>query len=821
MKRFPVAVMAGSIGFLTACGGGSDSDGGDLTELAVNLSGSVALPEQMALVTPADDANRQAMRALPRAIKDTSTFASSSDYHATRQNVYVWLDAVEPISFIDDFLCFTGQSQPLAMNGEGNYVAWANAGRCFDEKDGSDQQQGSSGTAPTQYVTMVANASQADAESPLELSAWIEDYSGQSGEEHGPDAIKMKGQVTQTPSDANPYGVFTLTYGLLPTLSSSESEATGYGEVSSSATTDGGASFTLYQYDERQEDSGMVECTTTASVDYNETTETGVARTGRQCVMSSTGQATPWGNGAYALAVNSDYVHMAMANSYAGLSSPDSEMCLMRNEFNEVAWNYALFNAADGSKVNLNSGMQLKIDADGDGSGSDGNGFESWGHIGYWGSWREDGQTFDDGETVQQATYDGSTGNQFTVRKAPGRLVKNSIESVSLADLQGVQFNLWMNENDTYLLSTATDFNGDSDTTDGLELVVEVNDTNNGFEVVGIQNGWGDNGPEITEVNPAVAIATNADRSLHLWSNQLGGGVNFNTSHTKVRVFARSYVNGTETGTGELFESSSSADLVCLERCLKADVSATDIGSSADWAAVFEGGSSQTSVNYDFAQSNLTLVNDGGANAIGLASAVTTDNLESSMHWQWGLETGPMVPAGTATDASDFYTKVENGTITTFYHWETGLQPWQQQIVLLDGSNQPVNFDKPIAFKYVHEQTNDRNGSTDNIGAVFMLEYGGHGQLHGLPWMGDENGWYPMVSLADGTLLGASNQYVIKAVDVEQKMQSTSLSNCSNLPLTAPSQSIPTGIEQAVFSLGAMPDVSDLPPAVIDGEIVE
>jgi hypothetical protein len=78
-----------------------------------------------------------------------------------------------------------------------------------------------------------------------------------------------------------------------------------------------------------------------------------------------------------------------------------------------------------------------------------------------------------------------------------------------------------------------------------------------------------------------------------------------------------------------------------------------------------------------------------------------------------------------------------------------------------------------------------------------------------------------VINLKDGTMLGSSDQYIIKANDVEQRMQVVDDSNCSDLPLTAPSQGVPTGIAGAVFDIEDMPDIADQAPSVIDGEITE
>ncbi len=838
MNKLTLAGVISALALSTACSTSSTDDdtttdtptdtpstGGSTT--GISLTGAVALPEQMSLVT-AQTSSTGTTSSL-RAIHDTTGYASTSAYATHRQNVYVYLDAVEPISFIDSLLCFTNQSRPLLMAGEGDYISWNNAARCFDEKgsDGETQSQGGDTNQAPSYVTIVGNSTQASDTEPLIFKGWLEDYAGQSGDGNGPNAIKIRGEIRKTPTDDNPFGDFTLTYGLLPNIAATEADNEGKGEVISSETTDGGAAFTLFQVDTFEEQSQTITCTTQASVDYNDATESGLARTGRECTLAD-GSAAPFGNGTYALAVNTDYVHMASATSFANITAGtyQNEVCLARDDFNEVVWSYTLFNKADGSKVNINSGMQLKVDSDGDGSGTDSNGFESWGHIGYWGSWREDGEQFSNGESVQRATYDGSAGEAFTVKVAPGRLIKNSVEALNLSELDGVTFSTWLFESDNYLLSSAIDINNDSDTNDGFEVLLEANSTNDGFQIVGTRE-WQENGPTVTDINPAIAVPLNANAVLHMWSNQLGGNVRYLAGATKVRFFARSFVDGGETGTGELFESGNSVTLKCYERCV--DVNVTAAEATGNQKDVFVDGKfipNAGSQDYSFAQADLTL--KVGSDSVTFASGVTRDQLEQSPNWRWGLRSGAMIPSTAAsgiTNAGELYQAIESGTITEFYVWETGLDPWQQQTVLVNSSNEVVSFDRPITIKYTHESANDRNGGTAQNGMVYLLEYGGAGQLWGLPWVqdgsGDESRWFPVLSLKDGVILGNNDQYVIKAGEVEQKMAIVDDTNCADLPLTAPSQSIPTSVTGAVFDIGTMPTLSDETPSLIDGEPVE
>ncbi|WP_320825470.1 hypothetical protein [Reinekea sp.] len=802
----------------------SDTSSDDTTRLLI--SGNLALPEQMALVS-ASDTTDDATRALTSTRELISSaamdeIADDSDYKTQRQNIYVYLDASEPIDFIDNFLCYTGQVQTLAMKGQGNYTAWVDAG-CFEERDGSGQEQGTKDPAPA-YITTIANATMAEAEnSPLVINSWVPEFPTQGTKV----AIKMLGEVKETPTETNPYGIFSLTYGLLPTMDSPKANTLGYGEVISSRTEDGSSSFTLYQYDADRDDQGNpLKCTTVASVNYDETTQVGRARTATECLDASEVVDRDRSR-AFALSVNADLVHMATADTLDELGRDDVGVCLNRNTVKETAWGYGLYDL-DGSEIVVNSGVQLHIDADGDGQGTDTNGFESWGQMGYGGSWRQDGEAWTDGEMVQESTRGDSEGETYTVKVAPGKLIKNTIKSVLLSDLRDVVFEASLYESDLYTLSGVTDFNNDGDEDDFLTVLLQANDTNNGFKVVGIQTGWDESGPVIVATATPFALPLKTDVSLRLWSNQLGGDANYKSTSTTLPLTTRTFVNGSEVGTNELFSGVSVADLVCIERCLKADVGSAEIGSSADYAAVFVGDDARSTTSYDFAKAELTLVDDAGSNPVGLDTGLTQTDLDDSPHWSWGLQTGPMITRAVAsefgiTDADTYYTALDGGIIKTFYVWETGLKPWQQQTVLVDNTNTIVGFDRPIGIQYTHSTANDRNDDDAKDGAVFILEYGGKGQLNGLPWQNTNNHWGPVINLADGVIVADRDRdgidYMFKALDVEQSMTTALDADCAAMPFDAPSERIPTDITQRVFDLEGTPEITDATPSVISGVV--
>ncbi|MDB9894468.1 hypothetical protein OAC77_01755 [Reinekea forsetii] len=836
MLKIPLLTALACTFVLSACETPTDDTAAATTDTTTTddaarslISGSVALPSQMALVSTSD-ATRSATRAgtSTRAlISDAAlaAFADESDYNTERQNIFVYLDASEPIDFIDSLLCFTGQTEPLAMNGEGNYVAWSDAG-CFEERSGGGQEQGAAEPAPS-YIPVIVHSSQATDDSPLIINGWVPKFPEQGGDF----AVKMLGEVTETPTEETPFGIFKLAFGLLPTMASPESDKFGMGEVISSRTEDNSSSFTLYQEqsDETQDGSGnsiAVSCITQASVNYNQETEIGRARTSNLCVNTASDEVIPSMSRAFALAANADYIHMRTTDTLDELTNPTAQtvtvnQCLDRNSVEDTAFTYGLYDLADGSEVVLNSGVQLHVDADGNGSGDDANGYESWGQMGYGGSWREDDQPWTNGEKVQESTRDNSTtGRTFTVKAAPGKLIKNTVVEESLENVRDVDFQVYLNESG-YPLSADTDFDADGVFNTSSQLRLKVNAENNGFDVTGIITGWDDDGPVIDTLDSPVAISLATNAALHMWSRQLGGDITFTQGALTVSSFVRTYVNGSETASGELFDGIADVTLRCVESCIKAGVAPGDIDAGSARSDVYASGDRAVQADYTFAKGNLTLV-DGSNAAIGFAG-VTQDNLEASNTWGWGLQTGPMV-TGTTITADQFYSGLNNGTITTFYVWETGLNPWQQQTVLVDDATSAiVSFDRPLGIKYTHSTANDRNGSAAKDGAVFVLEYGGKGNLYGLPWEPSGNNWAPVISLADGVVVAdrAGKQYIFKALEVEQNMTVTDFADgfCSDLPFDAPSEPIPTSVVQDVFGLGTMPAITDEAPSVIGGDV--
>ena len=172
------------------------------------------------------------------------------------------------------------------------------------------------------------------------------------------------------------------------------------------------------------------------------------------------------------------------------------------------------------------------------------------------------------------------------------------------------------------------------------------------------------------------------------------------------------------------------------------------------------------------------------------------------------------------------------GGISTFYVWETGTDEWQKLTVLESGGT-PVKFDPPMMVKYAHSGTKSNSGKSYD-GGSFYLEYGGLGDLHGIPSFCvnrktgeksncDENSrWvneFIIPAASDAIQVkDGSTEYVIKPLETEQTMKkASSTSTCTDAGLSLGTVSLPDISGWKDPDLGDKPTVKG-PPSVVGGE---
>jgi len=162
----------------------------------------------------------------------------------------------------------------------------------------------------------------------------------------------------------------------------------------------------------------------------------------------------------------------------------------------------------------------------------------------------------------------------------------------------------------------------------------------------------------------------------------------------------------------------------------------------------------------------------------GARVALMPGEVPESGPFMWGMRSGPMTT--TPPEQLGVTEPWEMWNLDEFYYWEAGHNDWNQFASVRNAQNELQTFDAPIGFLYQHEQGNDANDDDAFAGQTFWLDYGGAGQFWGIPHGEvDTDGdlepdrWFPLFSLADGTVLGPNGKYVVKAIESELSMLPT------------------------------------------------
>ncbi len=822
MKKITIQCLSlcSTIALLAACGGGGGSSSPGTTDTrttgtsTVVATSTLVLPEQLEVVADDSSVTTASVRrgiALNRSIAAYND--AGTDYSTDEQHSHIWLQALEPIEMVNDFLCFTKQFKANEFVNEGAYRVLVDDSQCSENGDSSAQNQqsalsGSSESDTPTYLDVVVSTTRASDTDPMIVNAWIPD----TGDEEMSMAVKFKATVYEGVSDNNPFGSFEFTYHAYPSMDSGQS--LGGGEIKTVNTLDGDLGFTMYE----NFSIGDFGNTQQASVVMSDDRSAGVAITASSFEgdMSDDGE-----NVAFALAFDEDNVLIQNNTNLASLDykggNGGAGVCLSKTDFKEAVWRYDLYDYITGARVELNSGFPMTYDSDGDGTD------DSHGWVGYWGVWTEQEQGLSDGDIIHKEVFADSeaTPQEYTVVKAPGRLIKHTVESLTLAEIEGVDFFYWSEAAqqqgyDQYVVRYLTADDGVS--ASGFYIVAGLSWGNS-------STGEDFGGPQQTSLaTPQAVTLSEWEDSLHMWSDQLGGGVQYRMDASVITFFKESYVNGSEEG---IFDQAGNLALTCYTECPLGTLSLTDLvnwqGVGSPWEPEPADLANFTPHTYTISNTDanmLALVKDSNSEVVKLADNIARTQLQQS-EFSWGLRTGPMVKAAVAaTISNDNPWEVHNpDLVTEFYVWETGLEDWHQLTAVRDSQGSMVSFDRPIEFSYRHSDAKDRSGDAGQFnGQTMLLHYGGNGDLSGIPHksVGDDR-WYPVVNIADAVQMGPTGtEYVIKALDIEKKMAPDE-AGCTNLVVNDPEAPLPTEITGNA-DIGTMPDVNDA-PAVIGGEV--
>ena len=737
--------------------------------------------------------------------------ADTSDYKFDKTQVWVSEQSAEAFETINNILCSVAQTKYDEMLNKGDYIALVDDNQCNTNKSDAssaaqDSQNQSSSSNMPDYSTFVVNSSRADNNSPQIGKVWVHDKAGKGGSNDPEMLILVRFTITEAKGDTNPYGLFHM-------------EFVGY-EAPNGVPDTSKIMFKGVLKSEKDATTGKV-LLKFAEQDF------GPWGGQRQIALDRSGDGLTGKGSVYEAHIENgtpftSTFNIAFDQNYFLRNDGTKSICLDRNQFDESAWRYGLYDST-GTRVNRNSGFSVNTKADGSGK---------YGFIGYWGLWIDNNVTLNNGDFLYKFDHSnsGAAPLQYTVMKAGGKLKKHTKKVMTLVDVKGIPLNY-----------SICDQNGCSN------FQVVWNGTDQKFYKTASMPSNCSSNCQWQNITPPVELdlTTLQWGELNFYSQSLSGQVRvplmncvqtFPTcsfpdpclpptttceapaNTTNVIFFAEDIVYPTDIVP---------ASFACYDNCPQVDAD------GEAYTSMMSSGPSNTATTYTFDNSTMLLMTTGTSTVPVVMSVATTTN-------QWGVMSGAMFEPTSANlsalgcpwDANQVCGWKAWSALDVFYTWETGPGSWNQFSALKNADGTILKFDPPLQVKYVHHKA----GSPSD-GATFMMEYSGFGNLNGIPGkcVNMDTGldadcapsptirWVPAFVIpptqADGSLTKVSldtTDYFVKPLELEQRMQKDD-TGCTGLTTT--SYTLPDlATEWTDPAIGTEPVVTSA-PAVIGGVV--
>jgi hypothetical protein len=773
-KSSSVAAALVALSALQGCGGGGGGGGGGGTVTGLSA------PSQMNVVTPSQNVSSSS---LARDVKTLGlgSFPADADYYTDSQRVHVFDPSTEPISTVDMILCMLDQTRYVDLVNAGDYIAQVDQTSCGDGSDDSGDATGQSSAGKTpQLHNWVVNSFRASAADPQVVHAWVPEKKDGGG---GPMTIRAKLTVTSGVSANDPFGAFKLCFAGVDDAAPDVANPLMHGVLETVNTVPGSIGFTFFEQDgdvnvapAANHHAENVRAVVQMAADHS----SGVAHV----VSQRRENFPPSGDTGI---VTEDFLVAFDADHLVRSKDGGPTLAFFRDTFDKRVWRYSLYenNGANaGKRVDLNSGFPFKTQSGG------------YGYLGYYGLWTPPGTTLHTGDVIEKQTFGNATATNYTLTVAPGRLTKFTRNTLALANLGSNTFELF-------------DGGGPGVPPSRFRVVYQ----NSEFDEVAV---WDDASQTFTTLPQPVAVDTAAKGVVFFYSQTLNGPVNYHDGDSFVTYYAQTYVGPQDS----MFVGGQAVPLYGYFQCLKGGTTTAE----ADVGDVFLPDSQNVAAPnaYVFDPTTLTLQVDSDGDGVGeedagLAAGQTVD----SGPFMWGMRSGPLV-----TDTTGLVHPWDVFGLDVFYVYETGPNDWNHYVAATDSNGVAVQFDPPVQFSYVHAQANDRNDDASHAGETYFLNYGGAGNLWGLPNAGidlDGDGnpdrWYPIVNLKDGVVMGPTGtEYVVKALEIEESLELDGAYAGSLDVSGAAALTLPDGSTYVTPDNGATPVVTD-PPAVVAGQL--
>lgn len=735
--------------------------------------------------------------------------ATTSSYFTDPQSSHVEDATSKGIGQVNMIACIMAAMRPDALVNQGDYNALVDESKCQPSGDGgSSSGSGGDAAQAATFMTATVNASRVSNSEPMISKIWI--VQEEEGKQTG---IDVHVSAAQPPSAARPYGGFRLDFcGKRTGLASCRMN--GYLEGSDTG-------IRYFETETRDDGNGLETQTTALQLNASGTT----SGSGRMQIDSSSGQ------GAFDFAYN--------ANLYRRFDGTQDQ-CFSRDA-NDAAtgfsvWRYGLYDAVTGARVTRNSGFPIEYT-----SGSQ----TYHGYLGYYGLQlpTEALDVLTSGSTVQKAVYSG--GNQapakmdYTVVKAAGKLLKFTLRTRTLLEIDRIKFTTFVG------MGAGSLFAGAAPNT---QYELYWDNAAGDFKVTGQMN-CSDNGCQTVALDTVQSVPASfwqGRGGVQGWSQSLGGEVFIKLQNVSLPLDSSSVMVAYRT-QDLVYPSQLPATLYCLRDCpTNATLTGYFAGVGSD--SPFAGGTfnnwSPTAagavVSYH-TDSDTALLLDAAGQAVTFSDAAA---IRQHPQYQHGVRTGRLFV--TLADAecalgSGTYCDYKVNDLQVYYQWETGANSYSQFAAVKDSDGEFLKFDAPLQVTF---NVPDTAAYGDYAGQSLVLQYGGYGDLWGIPGHcvsrttnepancdGGEARYVPAFVIPFDTLLGTvsdgSTSYLVKWLEREIRFAHKDVGECTTAGLVVPSgMTLPTAADlknpsdpDSSIYIGVKPVVTAA-PRVIHGDVM-
>lgn len=755
---------------------------------------------------------------LPAALVVIPTRASlaQTDFEKDKTATFVHERASEALDQVNTIMCMFDQTRygDSTLLNSGYYTALVDESLCGDrdstEKSNNSSSGDTSANNAASYTEFKVKSERANPTDPQIVSAFVK-VNGPNGM---PMNVQAKFTITEGASEFNPVGAFTMSYqgsvGGVPVPIMKglvKAQRDNLGRV-------------VIKYAESMGFNGQEIFGVKAALLKN--TEGGSGSTFQKETQGMGGG--PGGGSPSQATTHFGYDKSFFKRKDVKEGAAPAEACLSRTSFETSAWRYGLYNKDTGARIPVNSGFPVNTQADGRGQ---------FGFLSFHGLFfPPGGPSLTDGSTVYRVERgaNGPVSTPYTLTVKDGKLKRYVRSEVSLGSLKSIP------------LEGMVPFFGDSNPNslkrfqwDGSQLKIVATAS---MSQAGGPPAW----TPLTPNQPITDQTTLMFGDIGIYSQALGGqgriklancvpvvggnpmigGVRCSapTADTKVIFFKESLV-----APGD---STVPTTLRCYDNCPKAS------GSGMDKNDPSYPNDGITAHNYTYTSG---IIRDG-------ANPATLSEAQSGK--SWGFGSGPMfdpnptnlAALGCPWDANQVCAWKAWGELSEFFVWETGPNSWNKFTSVIDGNGNVVSLDPPLAVQYVYPTVGTGGVNPTAVdqkfaGNTFYLQYGGFGNLQGIPGkcFNPENPsdtdidcskpgrrWVPEFTIPSGSVAKNGNgvdAYYVKPLEVEQRMAKVEDSKCSALKAPDLSGMWPNlDTEWTAPNLGSEPEISGAPKVV-------